>query len=166
MSHDLLFLHARKKFAFSRPASGCPARHERKVNRQMGSQIKIQNQLEALSQQMNSPDATLRQDSAQQRRQTKCHLHQPRDAEHRFLSWNWRASQHRSPSPRSTPSVRPAGSTGHRCPRSAVASEWVHASSLLTTSGSVLTGVRGRRGELPLSRRFGCVTTHRRATLV
>lgn len=39
---------------YNLPASSCLVRHEWKVNRQMGSQIKLQNQLEDLSQQMNA----------------------------------------------------------------------------------------------------------------
>lgn len=83
----------------SLPASSCLARHERKVNRQMGSQIKLQNQSEDLSLQMNSSQR-------QSWGRTQLMRWQMKDVEYSFHSWKGRVSQSCGLSWRSTPSVQ------------------------------------------------------------
>lgn len=123
----------------SLPASSCLARHKWKVNRQMGSQIKLQYQPEDLSVQMNSSQR-------QAWSRTQLMRWQMQGAEYSFHSWKGKVSQSCGLSWRSTPSVQPPRCLGQRC-------------SIGMDSLFQRPDFKRIKLKLLLSPRFGCTTT-------
>lgn len=130
-------------YSQSLPASSSLARREWKVNRQMGLQIKLQNQSDLslqITQARGNPGAGL----------------SSWDDRWRMLSTAFTAGKGKL--------ARAVASNGgvHRvcnhpaAQATAAASEWIHSSGVQTSRGSVLTDLQVK---LLLSPRFGCTTT-------